>query len=106
MSLPDYVKFIQLQLQGLAGKSDILTKDEFQFLHFGLARFSVGWFWDTDEDGRRYSHNTGNPGTFLTNVYVYPGSARAFVLFSNAQTDPAAEGMGVLYEEMKRRYIR
>ncbi len=106
VSLPDYVKFIQLQLQGLAGKSDLLTKDEFHFLHFGLNRFSVGWFWDTDEKGRIFSHNTGNPGTFLTNVFVYPEPDRAFILLSNAQTDAVAEGMGMILEEMERLYIR
>ncbi len=106
VNLPDYVKFIQLQLQGLAGKSELLTKDEFRFLHFGLTRFSVGWFYDTDAQGRTFSHNTGNPGSFLTSVYVYPDADRAFILFSNAQTNAAAEGLDIMYEEMKRQYIK
>ena len=106
VSLPDYVKFIQLQLKGLAGKSELLTKEEFQFLHFGLNRFSVGWFSDTDAQGHNFSHNTGNPGSFLTSVYVYPDTDRAFILFSNAQTDATAEGLDILYEEMKRQYTK
>ena len=106
VSLPDYVKFIQLQLHGLAGRSELLTKEEFHFLHFGLTRFSVGWFYDTDEQGHIFSHNTGNPGSFLTSVYVYPDYDRAFVLFSNAQTDAAAGGLDILCKEMKRRYTK
>ena len=104
VNLPDYVKFIQLQLQGLTGRSALLTKEQFEFLHFGLARFSVGWFWDTDDAGQKFSHNTGNPGTFLTSVYVYKDLDKAFILFSNAQTDAASEGMELIYDEMKRRY--
>ncbi len=104
VSLPDYIKFIQLELSGLAGRSELLTREEFHFLHFGLKRFSVGWFWHKDEQGQNFSHNTGNPGTFLTSVYVYPGLDRAFILFSNAQTDAASEGFDVLYDEMKSKY--
>ena len=105
LSLPDYVKFIQMQLQGLVGKSTILTGKEFDFLHYGLSKFAVGWFWDRDEEGRRFSYNVGNPGTFLTAVYVYKDSDRAFILFANAQTDASEEGFEVLYHEMKRRYV-
>ena len=106
LCLPDYVKFIQLQLRGLAGRSDLLTKEEFQFLHFGLTRFSVGWFWDTDELGHMFSYNTGNPGSFLTSVYVHPDLDRAFILFSNAQTDAASDAFDELYKEMKIRYCK
>ena len=106
VSLPDYVKFIQLQLKGLSGRSEVLSKKEFEFLHFGLKRFAVGWFWDTDDNGQLFSHNTGNPGTFLTSVYVYPGSDKGFILFCNVQTDAASEGMDVIYNEMKRRYSK
>ena len=104
VSLPDYAKFIQLQLQGLQGKSKLLTKKEFNFLHYGLERFSIGWFSDTDEHSHIFSHNTGNPGTFLTSVYVYKDENRAYILFANAQTDETEEGLDVLYDELKKRY--
>jgi CubicO group peptidase (beta-lactamase class C family) len=105
LSLPDYVKFIQLQLRGLAGRSDMLTAEEFNFLFFGRTRFAVGWFSDTDDHKRVFSYNIGNPGTFLSYVYIYKGSDRAFIVFSNAQTDAAEQGIEVLIEEMKRRYL-
>lgn len=105
LTLPDYVKFIQLQLQGFAGRSNVLTTDEFDFLHFGLSKFAVGWFWDKDEKSRLFSYNIGNPGTFLTAVYVYKGNDKAFVIFANAQTEASEEGFEVLYHEMQRRYL-
>jgi hypothetical protein len=83
-----------------------LSKEEFDFMHYGLDRFAIGWFWAMDERGRRYSYNMGNPGTFLSKVYVYKDSDRAYILLANAQTDDADEGMDILYEELRRRYGR
>jgi CubicO group peptidase (beta-lactamase class C family) len=106
VSLPDYAQFIQLQLNGLRGQSEVLTETEFQFLHFGLPTFSVGWFRQVDDDNRTYSYNKGNPGTFLTEAYVYKDIDVAFILFANAQTADAEKGFRVLYEELKKRYAR
>jgi len=102
VSLPDYVKFIQLQLQGLAGKSDLLNKEEFDFLHYGLTRFSVGWFQGVDEKGQVFSYNIGNPGTFLSKVYVYKSLNKAYIIFANVQSPQADEGMDMLLERLKR----
>lgn len=102
-SLPDYAKFIQLQLKGLAGQSGLLSKEEFHFLHYGLDRFAVGWFW-AEENGQTFSYNIGNPGTFLTKVYVFDQSDRAYILFANSQTADTDRGLDVLYEELKKRY--
>ena len=49
-------------------------------------------------------YNVGNPGTFLSKVYLLPGKDRAFILLSNAQTVAADEGLDVLYQELRVRY--
>lgn len=104
VSLPDYIKFIQLQLQGLNGQSVLFTKEEFEFLHFGFPRFSVGWFWLTDENNGKFSYNIGNPGTFLSKVYVFPETNKAFIFFVNAQTDEADAGINELFEMLIIKY--
>ncbi len=104
MTLPDYVKFIQLQLRGLQGRSDMLSKEEFNFLHYGLAQFSVGWFQDTDKKDNVFSYNIGNPGTFLTQVYVFKDANKAVIMFSNAQTDDADHGLTILLRELEKKY--
>lgn len=106
VSLPDYVKFIQLQLQGLQGKSVLLSKEEFNFLHNGLFKFSVGWFWTKYENGHILSYNFGNPGTFLTRVYIYHQQNKAIILFSNVQSDLADSGLEKLEAELNRKYIK
>jgi CubicO group peptidase (beta-lactamase class C family) len=104
VSLPDYAVFIQEQLKGLQGKSRLLPKSEFNTMHFGFSGFAVGWFWDRDKADRRYSYNVGNPGSFLSKVYVFPGDDRAFILFANAQTDEADEGLAALYAKLRQAF--
>jgi CubicO group peptidase (beta-lactamase class C family) len=106
VSLPDYAKFIQVQLKGLSGQSELLTKEEFNFLHFGLTKFAVGWFWQTDVNNQTYSYNIGNPGTFLTKVFVFKDLDRAFILFANSQTADTDTGLNIIYDELKRKYGR
>ena len=103
VSLPGYAKFIQLQLRGLQGRSDLLTKEEFTFLHYGLPTFALGWFWATDELGHKRSWHTGNPGTFLSQVYIDAYAGKAYILFTNVQSAEAEEGLGIIYQELKRR---
>lgn len=105
MTLPDYARFIQYNLAGLEHGTPLLGKDDFRFLHFGRQRFAIGWFWNMDEVGRRYSFNIGNPGTFLTKVYVYPDSDKSIIIFSNAQTDRADEGTELLLEKLRDSYL-
>ncbi len=104
VNLPDYAKFIQVQLKGLSGQSELLTKDEFSFLHFGLTEFAVGWFWQTDDHHLTYSYNIGNPGTFLSKVFVYKDLDRAFILFANSQTANTDTGLNIIFDELKRKY--
>jgi len=104
MTVGDYAKFIQLQLQGLAGYSPLLSAAEFRFLHYGLPGFAVGWYWEEDERHRRVSHHAGNPGTFLSQAYVHAAAGRGYILLTNVQSPQAEEGLALVYAEMQRRY--
>ncbi len=92
LSLADYCKFLMVQLQGLQGNSPLLPQETFQFLHFGLPEFAVGWFWEENEAGQRVSRNLGNPGNYVTRVQVNPESNRAYVVFASCMTDAAYAG--------------
>ena len=102
VSLPDYIKFIQLQLQGLKGQSSLLTADEFYFLHYGLPDFSVGWFWATDKQGHAWSNHRGNPGTFLTQVTLCKDKDLAILVFMNAQTPESETAIDMLTEALQK----
>jgi len=105
VTLPDYAKFIQLQLQGLSGKSNLLTADEFYTMHFGLQDFAFGWNWYVDEQSQvKYSWHTGNPGTFFTKVFICKETDRAYIFFANVGSEKVENGITILFEELKRKY--
>jgi CubicO group peptidase (beta-lactamase class C family) len=104
-SLPDYCKFTQMQLQGLSGKSKLLTEEEFNNMHFGLSEFSFGWESEIKEKSKqKYSFHNGNPGTFLTKVYLCKGIDKAFILFANVQSEEADKGLMLLLDELQNQY--
>jgi CubicO group peptidase (beta-lactamase class C family) len=105
-TLPGYARFIRLHLRGLRGKSKLLSAREFAFLHYGLPEFAVGWFWYLDEAGRTVSFHRGNPGTFLTKVYICKDEDKAYIFFANVQSGAAETGLTLLYEALSRKYGR
>lgn len=104
-SLPDYVKFVQLQLQGLLGKAKKLSAAECDNMLFSLPEFAFGWENYVDEESKRkYAIHTGNPGTFFTRVYICKDTNKAFIFFANVQSDKVEEGITALFEELQKRY--
>ncbi|MNL03925.1 beta-lactamase/D-alanine carboxypeptidase [compost metagenome] len=105
VSLPDYAKFIQMQLKGLLGKSDKLSADQFNYMHYGLPEFAFGWEWMIeDESNLRYSFHNGNPGTFLTKVFICKDIDKAFIIFANVQCEEADLGMEAIFHKLNRIY--
>lgn len=103
-TLPDYARFIQEQLKGLNGRSPLLNASEFAILHHGFPSFATGWFWERNDAGHLVSHNMGNPGTFITEVYVIPEVDRAYIFFTNLQRDNVYEALTLLREAMEKKY--
>jgi CubicO group peptidase (beta-lactamase class C family) len=104
MSLEDYSRFIQLQLQGLQGKSNLLTAEEFRFFHFGLPKYAIGGAWSTDSSGRVSSHNHGSAGTFCSHVSIFKDADRAYVVLTNSAPDTGLDAIDALVRVMKKRY--
>ena len=106
LTLPDYCRFIQLQLSGLQGRSKKLSANESEFLMFGLPRFSIGWFSDTTTAGEQYAWNIGNPGTYLSKVCVLRKQKVAIIVLANAQTEKVEEGMNYFADRLMERKNR
>lgn len=105
VSLPDYARFIQLHLRGLAGRSRQFSSADFHFLHYGRPEFSIGWNWFQDQTtGLTYSWHKGNPGAFLSLVYLCKERDRAFIIFANVQSKAAETGLRALLERLRARY--
>lgn len=105
VSLQDYTKFIQLQLNGLLGKSEKLNAKEFELMHYGLSEFAFGWEWFVDNNSKlKYSFHEGNPGTFLTKVYICKQTDKAFIIFANVRSKEAEKGIKIIFDKLNNKY--
>jgi CubicO group peptidase (beta-lactamase class C family) len=105
VSLPDFCKFTQMQLQGLMGKSKLLSAAEFENMHYGLPEYSFGWESENNKKSHlKYSFHNGNPGTFLAKAYICKSINKAFILFANVQSEEADKGLMVLLAELQKQY--
>ncbi|PZP40533.1 MAG: hypothetical protein DI598_19275, partial [Pseudopedobacter saltans] len=97
VSLPDYIKFIQLQLKGLNGQSQILSSQTFDKLLYGLPTFSFGWFNKIETvTNHHIAYNEGNAGAFITQVQIIKETGKAFIVFTNSSTDETKKGIEIL----------
>lgn len=103
-TLPDYAKFIQMQLRGLQGNCPLLPQADFDYMHYGLPEFAIGWYWKP-ESGHKVSFHTGNPGTFLSYVYLDATKDKAYILFANVQSPEAEEAFSLLGDLIKDKYF-
>lgn len=96
MNLPDYAKFIQLQLLGLNGRSSLLSKAEFELLHYGVPEpdhYSIGWSWAINQKGQHISAFNGSAETFFCFAYIIRDIDMAYVVFANCGSEQAATGV-------------
>ena len=104
LTLSDYTRFIRSQLKGLKGESNLLSKNDFDHILFGKPKFALGWFCDTAGNGHVIAHNTGNPGSFTTEVVIVKEIDRAYLVFTNAQNASTTMGIEILMQGLKKRY--
>ena len=105
VNLPDYIKFIQLQLKGLKGQTKILSSQTFDKLLFGLPIFSFGWFNKLDTvTNYHIAYNEGNAGAFITQVQIIKETGKAYIIFTNSATTKTNEGISILIDWLKTKY--
>ncbi|MBS1623700.1 MAG: beta-lactamase family protein [Bacteroidetes bacterium] len=78
-TLTGYIPFIQALLRSATDMDGIGAT-----LH-GRGTFSMGWY--HDDTGGIY--NLGNPGTYVSQLYILPDRSRAVIILTNAQNEGA-----------------
>lgn len=104
MNLPDYSRFVQLQLIGLSGKDSIIKATAYQFLHFGMNAYSIGWLNGVNKKGNKYSAHEGSAGTFHVFTVVSPIDDRAYIICTNAETDKTEDMIQALFKYLVATY--
>ena len=57
LRITDYIKFIQLNLQGLSGKDNYLKAETYKFIHKGIEDYSIGWDKIYEKDKEIFTHS-------------------------------------------------
>lgn len=104
IKLKDYIKFIQLNLQGLSGKNNYLKASTYSFLHRGVKNYSMGWY-NIYENNKELSTHAGTAFTYYTLVHIDRIKKIAYIIFTNAYSDNTSEGVRILMRKLKENYV-
>ena len=103
MPLGDYAKFIQLNLQGLTGSNNILKAETYDFLHYGMRDYSIGWG-NVKTEKRQLSEQVGSAGTFYCYALIDKHKKQGYIVICNSAAAKAVEGALLLRDKMIEAY--
>jgi D-alanyl-D-alanine carboxypeptidase len=103
MKLPDYAKFIQLNLQGILGRDNIIKASTYQFLHFGLKDYSIGWGNLNDKE-KQLSEHSGSAGTFFCYTLLDKNKKIAYIVVANSATKETQESIFKLLKILRKKF--
>lgn len=95
LSLPfnDYIKFVQVNLKGLHGDSTFLKRETFEFLHYGVQDYAIGWAWKKDNAGNHLSTHNGSAGTFICHTYIINEKNIGIITWGNSASENIQQGI-------------
>jgi len=103
IKLKDYIKFIQLNLQGLKGHNNYLKAKSYQYIHKGIKNYSLGWY-NMYENGKELSTHSGTAGTYYTLVHIDRNNGTAYLIFTNSFNQETQQGVRLLMRRLKENY--
>ncbi len=103
IELKDYVKFIQLNLQGLQGYNNYLNAKTYQFIHKGIDGYSLGWY-NIYENSKELSTHSGTAGTYYSLVHIDRIKGKAYIIFANSFNQDTQQGVRLLMRKLKENY--
>ena len=83
ISMPDYIKYMQLNLQGLAGGKTPLSPAGFEFLFFGLPDYALGWN-NGSISGQSFAFHEGLSLLFNCRTEILKEKGRCIVVMCNS----------------------
>lgn len=99
MPMADYIKFIQLNLSGLKGKDNFLKAETYNYLHYGLDKYAIGWL-NVKEPGKHQTEHAGSAGTFYTYTLINKDKNFAYIVIANSATEKTLQGIFKLLNKL------
>ncbi len=103
INLIDYIKFIQLNLDGLSGKNNYLKAKTYEFIHKGIENYSLGWY-NIYKNNNELSTHSGTAGTYYSLVHIDRINKKAYIIFTNSFNDDTQQGVRLLMRKLKENY--
>lgn len=103
IKLNDYIKFIQLNLEGLNGQNNYLTAKTYSFIHKGIENYSLGWY-NIYENDKELSTHSGTVGTYYTLVQIDRIKGITYIIFTNSFNQDTQQGVRLLMRKLKENY--
>ena len=102
ISMPNYCRFIQMNLQGLSGNDNYLNSETYDLLHADPRGpiYAYGWA-NVQINGRPYSFHAGSAGTFLVHASIDQTDLIAYVIMMNTSSPGAWEVATTLRSKME-----
>lgn len=98
--LKDYIRFIQLNLDGLAGHNNYLKAATYHFIHEGIPGYSLGWFNIYEKDDSFSSHS-GTAGTYYSLVQIDRKKNIAYIILTNSFSGDTVNGVRLVMRSLK-----
>lgn len=105
IKLSDYVKFIQMNIQGLEGQNNYLKAATYNYLHNHFENYSLGWF-NIKENNINWSTHSGTAGTYFTLVHIDKTNLLGYIIFTNSFSEETTNGVKLIMRYLKKTYHR
>jgi len=99
----DYLKYLQLNLNGLTGHDNYLKSQTYDFIFNGAKEYSMGWGNDIVNGNHYYSHN-GSVGNFEARAIIIKEAKIVIFIMLNAGNGETIGGMHQIIKYLENKY--
>ncbi len=92
LNILDLSFFIKHHFDGLNGKANILKEETYHKMHFGLEKYSLGWYnGNIGNTELKFSYHGGSIGTFSSAIMISPERQVAIIILINSDNKKTSE---------------
>jgi hypothetical protein len=103
ISIIDYIKYLQLNLNGLTGHSNYLKESTYDFIFNGAKEYSMGWGNDIVNGNHYYSHS-GSAGNYYANAIIIKESGIVISIMANAGNGATKWGLLQIIRYLEKKF--
>jgi D-alanyl-D-alanine carboxypeptidase len=103
VTVQDYLKYLQINLNGLSGQDNYLKSNTYDFLFNGAKEYSMGWGNDIVNGNHYYSHS-GSVGNFMARAIIIKESKIVIFIMLNAGNGETIGGMHQIINYLEKKY--